>query len=172
MLRKETQVRVTAVITACFLGLLALLFACIVAFALPQTPRYPEAIQTAEVLISFQPQAPAYLQIDTNCLYSQHCFTILLGSFPAMSRPQLNRVLRSLIVTIDGDVRSDFYASMIDGNIYAEIPPLSAGLHLIQVEIQDKNKNWYRHSWALELSEDFAAQATQALPPTPLESTP
>ena len=165
---KRTQARVSLFVVACFLTMLFILFACLLVFFLPQEPRYQEALVTAEYLSTFPRQTPAYMMIDEGCLYSRHCFTIFLDRFPAMSRSQRYRMTRTLVLTIDGDVQRNYYLDLIEGNLYAEIPPLVDGLHLLEIEIQDKNKRIYRHSWVLEINDGLAAPSTEALPPTPL----
>lgn len=169
---KRSQARVTGVIAACFFVIIAILFSCLLAFALPQESRYSEVLLTAESLEAFPMQNPSYLLIDEQCMNTEHCFLILLGAFPSMNSHQRYLMTRTLVLTIDGEVQRNFFATLIEGNLYAEIPPLSEGLHLIQLEIQDKGKRLYRHAWVIRETEGVASPATQALPPTPLMSSP
>jgi hypothetical protein len=170
---KRTQARVTFVVSACFLAVLSILFSCLLAFVLPQAPRYPQAMMTAEYLEEYPLQTPSYMLIDQQCLNAvPHCLTIFLDRFPAMTRSQRYRMTHSLILTIDGDIQTEYFISRVDGSLYAELPSLGEGLHLIEVEIQDKNKQVYRHSWTIRLGNGIAAPPTQALPPTVPPATP
>jgi hypothetical protein len=170
---KRTQARVTFIISACFFGILSILFSCLLAFALPQAPRYPEALKTAEYLEEYSLQTPSYIQIDQQCLNAApHCFSILLDRFPAMNSRQIYLMSRSLILTIDGDVQTEYFIHLQEGMLYAEIPPLGDGLHLLEVEIQDKHKRLYKHSWTVRIGNGIAAPPTQALPPTAPPATP
>lgn len=170
---KRTQARVTFVISACFFGILSILLLCFVAFALPQAPRYPQALVRAEYLEEYPLQTPQFMTIDYDCLNAApHCFTILVNRFPAMDSRQLHIMSRTLVLSIDGDVQSDYFMAWVEGNLYAEIPPLGEGLHLLEVEIRDKDKRLYRHSWIIRNGNGIAAPPTQAMPPTIPPATP
>jgi hypothetical protein len=168
MNQKRTQARVTLFIAACFLAMLGLLLACMLAFVLPRSPHYIEAQITAEYLQIAPRPNPWWMSLDEGCQNSRHCFTIMLERFPAMNRNQRYQVTRSLVLSIDGSVIRSNYASFLGGNIYAEIPPLNDGLHLLEVEIEDKHHNLYRYAWVLEVTDGLAEPATEVLPPTPL----
>jgi hypothetical protein len=164
---KRSQARLTFVIAACFLAILSFLFSCLLAFAFPQAPRYAEAMVTAEFLDDYRLQAPSFMLIDEACVNVSHCFTIFLERFPAMSAFQMQRMAQRLVLRIDSEVQREYFVQLLGSSLYAEIPPLGDGLHLIEMEITDKDHRTYRHSWVIRTSSGIAAPATQALPPTP-----
>src|SRR5690606_24120806 len=140
-------------------------------------PRYPSSHATAEYLEEYALQAPPFIQVDYDCLNNAaHCFRLMpeILVHNAFDATAMQRRIRTLYLRIDGEVRLDFNVQMDGAQIYGEIPlyALGSGLHLIEVEVQDKDKRFYRHQWVIRIGNGIAAPATQALPPTMVTATP
>lgn len=158
------------------------------AFALPSADDYRQASQaTAQFLNQNPAQAPNFIQTDSTCMNDEaHCFWILPEALVGAATQQDARLLAtSIVVTIDGIVQQGYQPQLVESalynslqqqvsqseltipRIYGNLTLESAGLHLIEVRLQDKDARSHYHAWAIQSDgEVLSIPATLAIPPT------
>ncbi|MEL6406312.1 MAG: hypothetical protein AAFR81_18225 [Chloroflexota bacterium] len=134
-----------------------------------------DALATAQWLANAPQADPAFLQVhtDEHCASGDtHCFYILPDAIaPTIAREDITFTLR-----IDGHLTTDIHPELTDDNrLYTALPTdsLSAGLHLVEIDIRTANSNTYRHTWAINHhTGEVSAPPTLAVPPTYVTAVP
>lgn len=177
--QKRAQKFVTYIIAGIFTCLLIALGTLLLAMVLPSQANYEaESLATAQFLEQYPIQSPSFIRVNDNCYTDTlHCFWLvpdfLIGQ---TSNPQeMSQRGTSLIVRINGAIQANFRPTLVDSYLYGDLnlADFGSGLHLIDIQIQDKDGRIHQHTWSERIDVgEVAPPPTLAVPPTYSTSVP
>lgn len=171
--QKRSQKIVTYIISGIFTCILIALGSLLLAIVLPSQADYDaESQATAQYLEQYPAFSPAFIRVNDTCdSVDEHCFWILPDTIigqvdnpSAMSQRGM-----SLILRINGRVQPNFRPILIDSSLYGalNLAEFGSGLHLIDIQIEDKDGRIHQHTWSARIDVgEVAPPPTLAVPPT------